>query len=230
MRAAGYALDEDAIAAALTPAVKLVFLCTPNNPTGNGSTPRSSSASLTALAEQALVVVDEAYAEFSELPSLIGAARRTARTSSCCARSRRPTRWPARAAARVIAAPTIIELLRRVIPPYAMPTPTSEAVLARARAAAAGSGARARCAPQAERARLALALAGAAGDRPGPSERRQLPAGRVPRRRPASWRRAARRAPAAGLLGFAHSHRGCVRITIGTPDQNDRLLKGLAAP
>ncbi len=50
--------------------IKLVFLCTPNNPTGTAY----ARAELLGLARQirgrALLVVDEAYQEFSDLPSL----------------------------------------------------------------------------------------------------------------------------------------------------------------
>ena len=44
-RAAGYELDLPELLAALTPAVKLVYLCSPNNPTGNliGRAPENST-------------------------------------------------------------------------------------------------------------------------------------------------------------------------------------------
>jgi histidinol-phosphate aminotransferase len=227
-RAAGYAPDEAALVAALTPAVKLVFLCTPNNPTGNALEPALIERLAARLAEQALVVVDEAYAEFADVPSL--AARVGALPNLVVLRTL--SKAYALAGARVgavLADEPVIELLRRVIPPYSMATPTSEAVLealgplplARARLRIAEL--------KAERVRLAAALA-------------RLPlVGRV-------WPSAANfllvecrdaaallaRARAAGFLLRDFSHQpltpGAVRITVGTPEQNDRLLEGLATP
>ncbi len=58
--------------AAVTPAVKLVFLCSPNNPTGQ-PVPRADLERLAqALGGRALLVVDEAYVEFAERGSVAG--------------------------------------------------------------------------------------------------------------------------------------------------------------
>jgi histidinol-phosphate aminotransferase len=57
-----YAINLDAMLAAITPRTKLIFLATPNNPTGN-ITPREQ---ILALIRTGLpVVIDEAYYEFS---------------------------------------------------------------------------------------------------------------------------------------------------------------------
>lgn len=64
-RADRYALDVDAILDALTPETKLIVLCSPNNPTGNVV----SEEDILALLETGrIVVVDEAYVEFSDEP------------------------------------------------------------------------------------------------------------------------------------------------------------------
>src|SRR3546814_9022310 len=64
--AADATLDVDAVLAAVTPAVKLVFVCTPNNPTGQ-PVPRTEVERLAqALVDRALLVVDEAYVEFAD--------------------------------------------------------------------------------------------------------------------------------------------------------------------
>ena len=55
---------------------------------------------LVALAGRALVVVDEAYIEFSGDASLDERIWRGIRTSSCCAPCPRHSVWPARASAR----------------------------------------------------------------------------------------------------------------------------------
>jgi histidinol-phosphate aminotransferase len=61
-RTADYEVDIDAIMAALTPETKLITLCSPNNPTGN---PVSETDVLALLDTGRIVVVDEAYVEFS---------------------------------------------------------------------------------------------------------------------------------------------------------------------
>ncbi len=227
-RAAGYALDEAALLGALTPTVKLVFLCTPNNPTGNVIEPALIKRLAARLAEQALVVVDEAYAEFSDAPSLssqIGAlpnlvVLRTLSKAYALAGAR---------VGAVIADPGVIELLRRVIPPYSMPTPTAEAVLEALGAAPLATAQRRIAALRAERGRLAAALERLPlVRRVWPSEANfvlvechDAPA-------------LVARARAAGFLLRDFSQRpltaAAVRITIGTPEQNQRLLEGLATP
>jgi len=58
--------DLAAMAAAITPRTKLVFVCTPNNPTGTASPAADLFAFLRALPPHVVAVVDEAYAEFVE--------------------------------------------------------------------------------------------------------------------------------------------------------------------
>ena len=68
-RLADFSLDLPAVvAAAQQPDVKMIFLASPNNPTGTPLTP-SEVESL--LATGILVVVDEAYIEFADCPSLV---------------------------------------------------------------------------------------------------------------------------------------------------------------
>jgi len=57
--------DVDALIAAMTPATKLVVLGTPNNPTGSVITRAELDRIVAALPPRALVVVDEAYAEYA---------------------------------------------------------------------------------------------------------------------------------------------------------------------
>ncbi len=54
------------IAAAITPRTKLVFVCSPNNPTGTANTEAELLAFARALPEHVVGVFDEAYAEFLE--------------------------------------------------------------------------------------------------------------------------------------------------------------------
>ncbi len=59
------ACDVDALIAAITPRTKLVVLGTPNNPTGSVITRAQADRIVAALPEHALLVIDEAYAEYA---------------------------------------------------------------------------------------------------------------------------------------------------------------------
>jgi histidinol-phosphate aminotransferase len=64
-RTASYDIDVEAILAALTSETKIIVLCSPNNPTGNLVAERDV---LTLLGTGRIVMVDEAYVEFSDRP------------------------------------------------------------------------------------------------------------------------------------------------------------------
>jgi histidinol-phosphate aminotransferase len=58
--------DLHALAAAITPRTKLVFVCSPNNPTGTANTEAELLAFARALPPHVVAVFDEAYAEYVE--------------------------------------------------------------------------------------------------------------------------------------------------------------------
>jgi len=125
--ARGFALDVEAILAAVDADTRLVFVCSPNNPTAN-SLDRGAMLDLARrLAPRALLVVDEAYIEFSDAASLAGqigslpnlAVLRTLSKSHGLAGAR---------CGSLLAAPEVIALARKVIPPYAITELTVEAV------------------------------------------------------------------------------------------------------
>lgn len=58
--------DLEAMAAAITPATRLVFVANPNNPTGTWIERRELEAFLERVPEQVIVVLDEAYTEYVE--------------------------------------------------------------------------------------------------------------------------------------------------------------------
>ena len=62
---ADLACDVDALIAAITPRTKLVVLGTPNNPTGSIVSTAGMARVLAALPPRALLVIDEAYAEYA---------------------------------------------------------------------------------------------------------------------------------------------------------------------
>jgi histidinol-phosphate aminotransferase len=222
-----FALDAAALRAAFSPAVRLIFLCSPNNPTGN----LLDATLLLQLAREAegraLVVVDEAYVEFAGRDSLAAAVR----THPALVVLRTLSKAHALAGARcgaLIAQPEIISLLHKVIQPYAVTQLSIEAVFAALQPAGVAA-ARARVAQIiAQRERLSAALGTAPGVvRVWPSAANFLlveftDAGE-----------ALRRTHAAGLLvrdfrtalGLGQS----LRISVGTPQQNDRLIVSLSA-
>jgi histidinol-phosphate aminotransferase len=62
--AADLGFDVDALAAAVTDRTKLIFLATPNNPTGMASTTAELRSLLNRVPEHVVVCIDEAYREF----------------------------------------------------------------------------------------------------------------------------------------------------------------------
>ena len=66
---AAHELDLPAMVAAITPSTRLVFVCTPNNPTGTAISRDDLVTFLDAVPDDILVVVDEAYREFDTADS-----------------------------------------------------------------------------------------------------------------------------------------------------------------
>jgi histidinol-phosphate aminotransferase len=63
-----FGLDLEAMAAAITPRTRLIYVCNPNNPTGTCLSAGHLEWFLAQVPEQVLVVFDEAYYEFVESP------------------------------------------------------------------------------------------------------------------------------------------------------------------
>ncbi|WP_386066344.1 histidinol-phosphate transaminase [Tahibacter sp. UC22_41] len=124
-----FALDVDAVIAALTPQVKLVFVCTPNNPSGVPVAPEAIARLAQALRGRAVLVVDEAYLEFSDMTS----ASALIADNDHVAVLRTLSKAHALAGARVgvlLAAAPVIALLRRILAPYPLPAASIAAALA----------------------------------------------------------------------------------------------------
>lgn len=124
---AEFTFDADAVIAAMeAEAPKLLFLCTPNNPTGTPVDPDDVRRIAAALPDT-IVVADEAYAEFSDAVDLAGAAEGN------LAVLRTLSKAYGLAGARigcVIGSAGLIDLLSRVSPPYPLPSPSIAAALA----------------------------------------------------------------------------------------------------
>lgn len=117
-------LNLPAIAAQLD-GVKVVYLCSPNNPTGNLINPDDIRTLLEMTAGKALVVADEAYIEFCPQATLAGWLKE----------------WPQLVILRTLskafalaglrcgftlASKTVIDLLMKVIAPYPLATPVAD--------------------------------------------------------------------------------------------------------
>jgi histidinol-phosphate aminotransferase len=63
--------DLTAMLAAITPRTRVIFVCTPNNPTGGIVTQQQITKFLEQVPEEILVVIDEAYVEFNCDPNAI---------------------------------------------------------------------------------------------------------------------------------------------------------------
>lgn len=225
---ADFTLDVDAVLAAVTPAVKLVFICTPNNPTGQLVSRASIEHLVQALAGRALLVVDEAYIEFADANSVATLIERYDNLAVLRTLSKA---W-ALAGVRIgslLANAEVIALLRRIMPPYPLPLPCVDAALLAlsgwGQASARGRIAQVRAQREALRAELAK-LPGVRAVLPSQTNflavrfddaatvyRKLLDAGVVVRD--------VRHYPNLG---------DALRITIGTPEENAELLAVLKSP
>jgi histidinol-phosphate aminotransferase len=124
----GWCIDPERVLAAWHPHVKLVYLCSPNNPTANLMNEAALEHICTALDGKAIVVIDEAYIEWSRSVSLVGWLERFQTLAILRTLSKAHALAGARLGA-LLAAAELIQIARRVIPPYALAQPTIEAAL-----------------------------------------------------------------------------------------------------
>lgn len=127
-RSAGWSIDPQQLLAAWQPRVKLVYLCSPNNPTANLLDPSALEHLCSALDGKAIVVIDEAYIEWSGSRSLTRWLQRFETLAILRTMSKAHALAGARLGA-LLASPDMIKLAARVIPPYALAQPAIEAAL-----------------------------------------------------------------------------------------------------
>lgn len=220
--------DIDAvIAAALSGNAKLVFLCSPSNPAGSVITLAEIERVATALQGRALVVVDEAYGEYAEQPSATTLLSRYENIAVL----RTLSKAHALAAARIgslIADAALIQLLRRCQAPYPVPAPCAELALAGLGAESLAITTQRIEQIKAERTRLQSGLAALPGVmRVYPSQGNYLLV------RFADAQDAFDALLAAGVVvrdqRAAPQLADALRITLGSPEQNDRVLAALMA-
>lgn len=121
--------DADAFLAAVRgeESLKLAFICTPNNPTGNEVDPGLILKVADSLPET-IIVADEAYLDFSSTPSL--ACEATTRPNLVVLKTL--SKAFGLAGARVgcaIGEPDMIAMAARALPPYPLPSPSVDAAL-----------------------------------------------------------------------------------------------------
>jgi histidinol-phosphate aminotransferase len=220
-----FALDADKVLEAIDATTKIVFICSPNNPTGQSMARDDVERICRETEGRALVVLDEAYHEFAEAGHF-GALR--ARYEHVVL-LRTLSKFVSLAGVRcglLIAAPEVIDFAQNVLPPYTFPTPSIEHVLQALSTDSLRVSQERVALLKRERARLSAALANL------PQVRKVYPSDAnfvmVKTSNGATFRDAARR---AGVLVRTFDDpllADCVRITVGRPADNDLLLRALA--
>jgi histidinol-phosphate aminotransferase len=214
---AGHGHDLDAMAAAVSDRTRLIFVCNPNNPTGTALRRAELDAFLDAVPPTVLVVLDEAYREFVTDPDVPdGLAAYGDRPNVAVLRTLSKA-WGL-AGLRIgylVASPDVAAAVRKIVTPFSTSVAAQVAALAALRAVDEMT--RRAALVVAERERLLTAVRGFAPDVP------ESQANFV-------WLPLGERAVAFGQ--GCEEHRVIVRpfagdgvrVTVGTPDENDAFL------
>ncbi len=222
-----FALDLAGVLAAWNRSVKIIFLCSPNNPTGNLLDAGEVERLCIELDGKALIAVDEAYVEFADTHGLTPLLSRYPNLVIFRTLSKAYALAGARCGA-LLAHSEIVGLLHRIIPPYALPAPTVEAVLRLTSPASRSDAAGHIATLMLEREKLRAGLKDLPLiSRVWPSDANFLlvectNADRV-LEAVKSVRLIIRDQRAQASLP------NCLRISVGTPEQNQRLLAAIAA-
>jgi len=218
----GYELDVEGIVRAKDANTKIVFLCSPNNPTGNRISPKQIESVLNAM--DGLVVVDEAYIEFSGGDSLATWLPHYPNLVVLRTLSKAYGLAGARVGSLIATAP-IVALLAKVIPPYSIPQLTIEAVFATLTEPQIRIQRERIAQVLAERERIAAALrASRQVSKVWPSDANFL---LVDFKDPEAAL-AATRAEKLLIRDMRSVSPQSLRISVGSPGQNDRLIRSLA--
>ena len=214
-RRADFAIDIDAAAALLRDrSPDVTFLTSPNNPTGQALEP----AELAVLIDAApgIVVVDEAYAEFSDRPSAITLLPERGHRLIVSRTMSKAFAFAGGRLGYLAAAPAVVDALQLVRLPYHLSALTQAAARAALRHAGATLGSVALL--RAERERVVAALA-AVGYDVLPSDANFVLFGRFADA-PRAWRAFLDRGVLIRDVGIPRR----LRVTVGTPEENDAFL------
>ncbi|MFD5092907.1 histidinol-phosphate transaminase [Amycolatopsis thailandensis] len=193
----------------------IVFVTSPNNPTG-GSIPFGELRGLLEAAP-GIVVVDEAYAEFSSQPSAVELLEEYPAKLIVSRTMSKAFAFAGGRLGYLAAAPAIVDALQLVRLPYHLSKLTQAAARAALRHADATLASVAKLA--AERDRVVEALLGL-GFTPVPSDANFVLFGRFADA-PATWKSYLDN----GVLIRDVGIEGHLRVTIGTPEENDAFLE-----
>lgn len=111
-----------------TAASKLIFICSPNNPTGNAVPRLEIVRLLKARAGESIIVVDEAYIEFSDIQSMSELVAEHDNLVVLRTLSKALALAGARCGA-LLGSADLIRLLNSVLAPYALATPVIDCVM-----------------------------------------------------------------------------------------------------
>ena len=203
---------------------RLVFLCSPNNPTGTSLTADFVRSVLEARRGRSAVVVDEAYIEFSEKRSVVGMLDDFDNLVVLRTLSKALAFAGARCGA-VLGRRPVIDMLDAIQAPYAMSTPVVERVEDALSERGLGEAATRVAEIVAERVRVGAALARL------PVVRRIWPSDAnflLVRLTDAGAVMDATRKAGILLRHFGGDLADSVRISIGSPGENDALLSVLS--
>jgi histidinol-phosphate aminotransferase len=220
-----FAFDTAAVLDAADEHSKLVFICSPNNPTGTTVAREDILAIAEARRDQSVIVVDEAYIEFADRQSMIADIHandnivilRTMSKAFALAGARCGT---------LVASTEAVTMLSRVLPPYSFSTPVTERVLDAMTDEGFKTAREFVQRAVAERQRLSIQLAECEiVDKVWPSEANFL----FLRFSDIELARQRLRANNILIREFASlpDYVGCARITVGTPDENRQLVAAL---
>ncbi|WP_250707843.1 histidinol-phosphate transaminase [Actinomyces sp. 217892] len=221
---AGARQDVDALVGALTPRTRLLMVCTPNNPTSTALSAAELGDLLERVSQDVVVMVDEAYLDFVTDPA-VGDATALLAAHPNLVVSRTFSKAHALAGMRVgylMGDSRLMGAVRSVATPFGVSLPAQAAALAALKPQALAETARRAGLVAAERDRVVAALRGSGWDLPDvQGSFYWLAVGR-------DTTALARHCAEAGILVRPFAGEG-VRVSVGTPEENDRVLGALAS-
>jgi histidinol-phosphate aminotransferase len=219
-RRADFSLDPaGAVAAIKEHQPDVLFVTSPNNPTGQSIPPDDLAAVITAA--PGIVVVDEAYGEFSARPSAIGLLEQFADRLVICRTMSKAFAFAGGRLGYLAAAPAVVNALLLVRLPYHLSVLTQ--VAARAALRHGSATLESVAVLVAERKRVARALSDL-GAHVVPSDANFILFGRFADA-PTAWRRYLDHGVLIRDVGIP-SH---LRVTVGSPAENDAFLAASTA-
>lgn len=220
-----FRVDPARVLAACDDATKLIILCSPNNPTGTFIPAAVITDIVEARAGQSIVVVDEAYIEFAPAESVTGLVDQYDNLVVLRTLSKALAFAGARCGS-VIGSPDVIDMLNAVQAPYALSTPVIECVENALDAEGLAGAEQGVAETIRERERMRVRLSEFASvEKVWPSTANFL----LVRVADAPAIMAHCKANQVLLRHFGGELADCVRISIGSAAENDRLLDALAS-